>query len=153
MKTLNKTTLIGHLGADPEARETPAGLVVNLRLATAERGTDKTTGEIREKTEWRRIVLWRRLAEIARDSLKKGERVYLEGRLQTRKWTDASGQERWTTEILAHDRILLGGNPRPSGNPPSPTPSPTSHRFRTTPTPQSPATSATPDFADEDLPF
>ena len=125
MKTRNKTTLIGPLGADPEARETPAGLV----------------------------VLWRRLAEIARDSLKKGERVYLEGRLQTRKWTDANGQERWTTEILAHDRILLGGNPRPSGNPPSPTPSPTSHRFRTTPTPQSPATSATPDFADEDLPF
>ena len=119
MKTRNKTTLIGPLGADPEARETPAGLV----------------------------VLWRRLAEIARDSLKKGERVYLEGRLQARKWTDASGQERWTTEILAHDLILLGGSPRPSGTQNHPTP-------RRTPTvPAAPQTPTTPDFADEDLPF
>ena len=108
-KSLNKVLLIGHLGSDPETRETRGGLVAHFNLATSERGTDKTTGERQERTEWHRIVLWRQLAEIARDSLKKGDRAYIEGSLQTRPWQTQDGQDRTTTEIVGHEWILLGG--------------------------------------------
>lgn len=100
MASLNKVLLVGHLGRDPDVRVTAQGApICNLSLATSERFKDKT-GESREVTEWHRVVLYRRLAEVARDHLKKGDLVYLEGSLKTRKWQDKSGQDRYTTEIV-----------------------------------------------------
>jgi single-strand DNA-binding protein len=110
MASINKVILIGNLGADPEMRATAAGdAVCHLRLATTEKWKDRTTGEARETTEWHRVVLYRRLAEIAGDYLKKGSPVYIEGRLHTRKWQDKEGNERTTTEIEAHELKMLGG--------------------------------------------
>ncbi len=107
---VNKVILIGNLGADPEKRETPAGLTItNLRLATSEQWTDKQSGEKRENTEWHRVVLFGRLGEIAAQYLGKGSQVYIEGRIQTRKWQGQDGQDRYTTEIVANDMQLLGG--------------------------------------------
>jgi single-strand DNA-binding protein len=109
MASLNKVILIGNLGADPEQRAFPNGdAICNLRLATTENWKDKSTGEARENTEWHRVVLYRRLAEIAGQYLKKGSQVYVEGRLRTRKWQDKDGQERYTTEIEASEMKMLG---------------------------------------------
>lgn len=110
MSSLNKVLLIGRLGRDPEVRFTAAGdPVCTLNVATSERFKDKS-GEQRENTEWHRVVLYRRQAEVARDYLKKGALVFLEGSLKTRKWTDKNGQERYTTEIEAREMKMLGGN-------------------------------------------
>ena len=100
--SLNKVQLIGNLGRDPEVRTTKTGdPVVHLALATGESWRDKSTGERKEKTEWHRVVIWNtHLAETAKQYLRKGSKVYLEGQLQTRKWTDKSGQEKFTTEIV-----------------------------------------------------
>jgi single-strand DNA-binding protein len=107
---VNKVILLGNLGADPEKRETPSGLVItNLRIATTEQWTDKQTGEKRDSTEWHRVVLFGRLGEIAAQYLQKGSQVYIEGRLQTRKWQGQDGQDRYTTEIVAGEMQLLGG--------------------------------------------
>ncbi|TVP88525.1 MAG: single-stranded DNA-binding protein [Thioalkalivibrio sp.] len=107
---VNKVILIGNLGADPEKRETPAGLTItNLRLATTEQWTDKQSGEKRENTEWHRVVLFGRLGEIAAQYLGKGSQVYIEGRIQTRKWQGQDGQDRYTTEVVANEMQLLGG--------------------------------------------
>jgi single-strand DNA-binding protein len=112
MATLNKATLIGHLGHDPEMRYTSAGEpVAHLAIATTETWKDKATGAKREATEWHRVVLYRRLAEIAGEYLKKGSHVYVEGRLQTRKWTGKDGIERQTTEIIGDDLRMLGARP------------------------------------------
>ena len=109
MASLNKVLLVGHLGRDPDVRVTAQGdPICNLSLATSERFKDKT-GESREVTEWHRVVLYRRLAEVARDHLKKGDLVYLEGSLKTRKWQDKSGQDRYTTEIEGREMKMLGG--------------------------------------------
>jgi single-strand DNA-binding protein len=109
MASLNKVILIGNLGADPETRTTASGeAICNLRLATTEKWKDKATGEARETTEWHRVVLYRRLAEIARDYLRKGSAVYIEGRLRTRKWQDKEGKERSTTEIEGNELKMLG---------------------------------------------
>ena len=99
---INKAILVGHLGQDPEVKYTAGGAAVTtLSLATSESWKDKDTGTDQEKTEWHRVVLWRRLAEIAGEYLKKGSKVYIEGQLQTRKWTDQqSGQEKYTTEVV-----------------------------------------------------
>lgn len=99
---LNKVMLIGHLGADPEMRSTQDGRpVANLRVATSERWRDKNTGERREKTEWHRVVVFNEgLCKVIEQYLKKGSKVYLEGQLQTRKWTDQSGAERYSTEVV-----------------------------------------------------
>lgn len=106
---LNKVTLIGNLGADPEVRFMPSGgSVANISLATTRRWKDKQTGERREATEWHRVVFFNRLAEIAGEYLKKGSQIYVEGRLQTRKWQDQNGQDRYTTEILAEEMHMLG---------------------------------------------
>jgi single-strand DNA-binding protein len=107
---VNKVILIGHLGADPESRQTPGGTTVtNLRLATSEQWKDKQSGEMKEQTEWHGIVLWNRLGEIAAQYLKKGAHVYIEGKLQTRKWQDKQGVDRYTTEIVASEMQMLGG--------------------------------------------
>ena len=105
---VNKVILIGNLGRDPEIRYMPnGGAVANLALATSEVWKDKTTGEQQEKTEWHRVVLFRRLAEIAGEYLKKGSKVYIEGKLQTRKWQDNQGQDRYTTEIVGNELQML----------------------------------------------
>lgn len=109
MASVNKVILVGNLGADPEMRYMPSGdPIANLRLATTDSYKDKTSGERKETTEWHRVVMFNRLAEIAGQYLKKGSQVYLEGRIQTRKWTDKEGQERYSTEIVANEMKMLG---------------------------------------------
>ena len=101
MRGINKVILIGNLGQDPEVRYMPNGnAVTNLSVATMESWKDKQTGETHERTEWHRVVVFGKLAEIAGEYIKKGTQVYLEGQLQTRKWQDQSGQDRYTTEIV-----------------------------------------------------
>ena len=108
MASLNKVLIIGHLGRDPEVRVTAAGdPICTLNIATSERFRDKA-GEQREATEWHRVVLYRRLAEIGRDYLRKGSQVFIEGSLKTRKWTDKTGQERYTTEVEGREMKMLG---------------------------------------------
>lgn len=105
---VNKVILIGNMGRDPEVRYTPNGLAVaNITIATSEAWKDKQTGENQERTEWHRIVMYARLAEIAGEYLRKGSKVYIEGRLQTRKWQDKNGQDRYTTEIIADSLQML----------------------------------------------
>ncbi|RIZ71636.1 MAG: single-stranded DNA-binding protein [Methylococcales bacterium] len=106
---LNKVTLIGNLGADPEVKYMPTGdAVANITLATSMRWKDRQTGERKESTEWHRVVFFRRLAEIAGEYLKKGSQVYVEGHLRTRKWQDQAGLDRYTTEIVADELHMLG---------------------------------------------
>ena len=110
MASVNKVILVGNLGADPETRFMPNGdAVANIRLATTESWKDKASGEKKEITEWHRVVLYRKLGEIAGQYLKKGSAVYIEGRIRTRKWQDKEGQERYTTEIEANEMQMLGG--------------------------------------------
>ncbi|MFC0445933.1 single-stranded DNA-binding protein [Pseudidiomarina halophila] len=109
---INKVILIGNLGADPEIRYTQNNTAIaNLSIATSETWKDKQTGEPREQTEWHRCVAYRRLAEIAGEYLKKGSKVYVEGRLQTRKWQGQDGVERYTTEIVINEMQMLDGRP------------------------------------------
>lgn len=108
MPGINKVILVGNLGKDPILRYTPDGTpVVNLSIATSNVWKDKNSGERREKTEWHRIVIWRRLAEICNEYLKKGRQVYIEGKLQTRSW-EKDGITRYTTEIIASEVVFLG---------------------------------------------
>lgn len=107
---INKVILIGNLGADPEVRYTPANTAVcNISVATTDQWRDKQTGEPQEKTEWHKVVMFNRLGEIAGEYLKKGSKVYIEGRLQTRKWQGQDGQDRYTTEIVANEMQMLDG--------------------------------------------
>lgn len=105
---VNKVMLIGNLGQDPEVRFMPNGnAVANVTVATSESWKDKSTGANQERTEWHRVVFFRRLAEVVGEYLKKGSKVYIEGKLQTRKWQDQSGQDRYTTEIVADQMQML----------------------------------------------
>ncbi|MEM1089430.1 MAG: single-stranded DNA-binding protein [Pseudomonadota bacterium] len=105
---INKVILVGNLGNDPDTRYTASGAAVsNLSVATSRSWRDKQSNEMREETEWHRVVLFGRLGEIAAEYLRKGSKVYLEGRLQTRKWQDKQGQDRWTTEIIADEMQML----------------------------------------------
>jgi single-strand DNA-binding protein len=114
MASINRVIIIGNLGADPEMRTLPSGeALCNLRVATTDKWKDRDTGDTRENTEWHRVVLYRRLAEIAGQYLKKGSPVFIEGRLRTRKWQDRDGQERYTTEIDASEMQMLGSRPTP----------------------------------------
>ena len=107
---INKVILVGNLGADPETRYMPSGsAVTNLSVATSESWKDKQTGEQKERTEWHKVVMFDRLAEISAEYLRKGSQVYIEGKLQTRKWQDRDGNDRWTTEIRANEMQMLGG--------------------------------------------
>ncbi|MEM7250564.1 MAG: single-stranded DNA-binding protein [Pseudomonadota bacterium] len=115
---INKVILVGNLGADPETRYMPSGgAVTNVRIATSDSWRDKQSGEQRERTEWHRVVFFNRLAEIAAEYLRKGSQIYIEGRLQTRKWQGQDGQDRYTTEIVANEMQMLGG--RGGGSAPS----------------------------------
>lgn len=110
MASVNKVILVGNLGADPETRYAPSGdAICNIRLATTDSWKDKSTGEKREATEWHRVVLYRKLGEVAGQYLRKGSQVYIEGRIKTRKWQDKDGQDRYTTEIEADTMQMLGG--------------------------------------------
>ena len=107
---INKCIFIGNLGADPETRHTAGGnAVTNLRIAVSESWRDKESGEKQERTEWVNIVMFNKLAEIADEYLRKGSKVYVEGKLQTRKWQDRDGNDRWTTEIVAREMQMLDG--------------------------------------------
>jgi single-strand DNA-binding protein len=110
MASVNKVILVGNLGADPETRFLPSGeAVANLRIATTETWKDKQSGERKEATEWHRVSFFGRIAEVCGQYLKKGSQVYVEGRIQTRKWQDKDGQERYTTEIRGEEMKMLGG--------------------------------------------
>lgn len=118
MASINKVILVGNLGADPESRTLASGdLVCNLRMATSDKWKDKTTGEPREATEWHRIVLFRGLAQIASRYLKKGDPIYVEGKLRTRKWQGNDGVDRYTTEIEAFELKMLGSRRQDEDSP------------------------------------
>lgn len=117
--SLNKVTIIGTLGRDPETRYMPnKEAVTTISVATNESWNDKASGEKKEVTEWHRVTFYRKLAEIAGEYLKKGSHIYLEGRLQTRKWTDKEGVERYTTEIISDTMKMLGGRQNQEDNSP-----------------------------------
>ena len=110
MGTVNRVILVGNLGKDAEVRFTPGGAAVStLSLATTEVWNDKSSGQRQERTEWHRVVLWGKQAETLNDYLKKGKQIYVEGRLQTRKWQDRDGNDKYTTEIRSDRIVLLGG--------------------------------------------
>ena len=109
---VNKVILIGNLGNDPDVRYTAGGAAVsNISLATTDSWKNKESGDLQEKTEWHRVVFFGRLAEIVAEYLKKGSQIYVEGRLQTRKWQDKDGNDRYTTEIVANEMQMLGSRP------------------------------------------
>lgn len=142
---VNKVILVGNLGQDPETRYMPSGsAVTNLRIATSEQWKDKQTGERQEKTEWHSVAMFGRLAEVAAEYLRKGSQVYIEGRLQTRKWQDKQGNDRYTTEIVANDMQMLGGR---GGTAPMMSESPSRGAAQ-----PAPASSGSDDF-DDDIPF
>jgi len=151
---INKVILIGNLGKDPEVKYMTSGeAVTNITVATSEGWKDKSTGEQVEKTEWHRVVFFRRLAEIAGEYLKKGSKVYIEGKLQTRKWQGQDGQDRYTTEIVANEMQMLDGR---GGSAPMNAPSSSAKPQQQQPAMASEAASAPSggyaDF-DDDIPF
>jgi single-strand DNA-binding protein len=158
---INKVILIGNLGKDPETRYMPSGgAVTNLTLATSESWKDKQTGEQKENTEWHRVVFFNRLAEIAAEYLRKGSKVYVEGRLQTRKWQGQDGQDRYTTEIVANEMQMLDSRGSGGGSYEAP-PVPTSSHPQSSAAPQPQGSSPSPkpaaqpmtDDFDDDIPF
>lgn len=121
MASLNRAEIIGNLGKDPEIRRTQDGTpVASISIATNEKWKDKNTGQDREEVEWHRVVLWNRLAEIAEQYLRQGNQVFIAGKLKTRKWTDKSGVERYTTEIVARELMMLGSREGGSNRSPHP---------------------------------
>ncbi len=152
---INKVILIGNLGADPEVRYMPSGgAVANLRLATTEAWKDRQTGDQQERTEWHRVVCFGRLGEVAGEYLRKGSKVYIEGKLQTRKWQGQDGQDRYTTEIVASDMQMLDSRGGAS-NYQEPTEGQweqPAQRSSPQPPPSGPASQPPGDF-DDDIPF
>lgn len=119
MRGVNRVTLIGNVGADPETRYTQTGsAITTLRLATSETWTDKQSGQKQERTEWHRIKVFGKLAEIAGEYVKKGRQLYIEGSIRTEKYTDKEGAERFSTDIIANEMQLLGGGERQGGDAP-----------------------------------
>ncbi len=154
---INKVILVGNLGQDPEVRYTANGAAVaNISIATSEQWTDKQSGQKQERTEWHRVVLFGRLGEIAGEYLKKGSQVYLEGKLQTRKWQDQNGQDRYTTEIVANEMQMLGGRGGASdysqGGAPAQQSAPRQQQGGGAPAPAASGGSNFDDF-DDDIPF
>ena len=145
---VNKVIIVGNLGNDPDTRYMPSGTAVtNLSVATSRSWKDKQSGEQKEHTEWHKVAMFDRLAEIAAEYLRKGSQVYIEGRLQTRKWQDKNGNDRWTTEIVANEMQMLGGRagsgaPAMNDAPPASAPPPSA----------SPPSRGSDDF-DDDIPF
>jgi len=116
MGSVNRAIVVGNLGKDPEVRYTQGGQpVANFTVATNEKWTDKTSGQLQERTEWHRIVVWGKLAEICGEYLKKGRQAFIEGRLQTREWTDKEGKKQYSTEIVANNVQFIGARPDGAG--------------------------------------
>jgi len=167
--SVNKVILVGRLGAEPESRAFPnGGSLCNLRLATSESWKDKQTGERKERTEWHRVTLNNRLGEIAQQYLHKGSQVYIEGRIQTRKWQDQSGQDRYSTEIIGNEMRMLdskgansGGDDAPAYQQQAPAaPHQQQQPYNPAPQPASPqagpdygAPQGAADYLDDDIPF
>ncbi len=146
---VNKVILIGNLGRDPETRAMPSGMTVcNLNIATSESWKDRQTGEQQERTEWHRVVLFNRLAEVAAEYLHKGSQVYIEGSLRTRKWQDKQGVERYTTEIVANEMQMLGSRGAGAGGT-----APEGARERVEAEPVGAETGGERDEFDDDIPF
>ncbi len=144
---INKVIIVGNLGGDPETRYMPSGsAVTNLTVATNESWKDKQTGEQKDRTEWHKVAMFNRLAEVAAEYLRKGSQVYIEGKLRTRKWQDKNGQDRWTTEIIADEMQMLGGRGGSGGGS-----APMSSGQDSGP-PSTPPQSGPDDF-DDDIPF
>ena len=149
MAGVNKAILIGHLGSDPEVRYTPDGTAVaNFNIATSREWKDRATGEKKKQTEWHRIVVFRRLAEICGEYLSKGSQIYIEGHLQTREWQDKDGNKRTTTEIVASQMQMLGsrGSNQSSGQ----SSGPSSYKA---PSESSTSASSYPAPEEDDIPF
>ena len=146
---LNKVMLIGNLGSDPEIRYTAAGApVANISLATAESWRDKDNGELREKTEWHRVVFFGKVAETVEKYVSKGSQIYVEGKLQTRKWQDKEGNDRYTTEIIAGEMRMLGKRGENIASPNNETINPPARASKSADLPNEPA-----EFIDDDIPF
>lgn len=152
---VNKVILIGNLGVDPEVRYSPNGsAVTNIRIATSESWRDKQTGDTQERTEWHRVVFFGKLAEIAGEYLRKGSKVYIDGRLQTRKWQNKEGQDQYTTEIVANDMQMLDSRGGGAGAGMGDNQAPARGNRPQQPSRQQPATqSEPPDDFDDDIPF
>ena len=147
MASVNRVTIVGNLGRDPELRTFPSGdQVANVTIATTDKWKDKQTGEMKEATEWHRVVFNGRLAEIVGQYLRKGSQVYVEGSLRTRKWTDQSGVEKYSTEIRADQMQMLGGRPEGAAPAPAPRPAPA-------PPPAQRSAGSGFDDMDDDIPF
>ena len=154
MASVNKVIIVGNLGRDPEMRTFPSGdQVANVTVATTDKWKDKQTGEMKEATEWHRITFNGRLAEIAGQYLRKGSQVYVEGSLRTRKWTDQSGVEKYSTEIRADSLQMLGGRPDGASAPTTAArPAPPPQRQAPAPAPRG-STGSGFDDMDDDIPF
>lgn len=149
---VNKVILIGNLGNDPEVRYTPSGsAVANVNLATSETWRDKQSGELQDRTEWHRVVFFNRLAEIVGEYLRKGSKIYVEGTLRTRKWTDKNGVERYTTEIIANEMHILDS--RSGGSHAHHSSDEAEHPTTPANSPQGPHEAAMHDNFDDDIPF
>ena len=153
MGTVNKVIIVGNLGRDAEVRRTPGGTAVStISVATTESWTDKSSGERQERTEWHRIVIWGKTAESLEQYLLKGRQVYVEGKLQTRKWQDRDGNDKYTTEIRSDRIVLLGGRGDGGGGggygsrPSTPTPAPAA-------SPASGPAPGPPELTEDDIPF
>ena len=144
---INKVILVGNLGADPETKYGPSGdAITNLRIATSESWTDKNTGQKQERTEWHRVVVFKKLAEICAEYLRKGSQVYIEGSLRTRKWQDKEGRDQYTTEIVASEMQMLGG--KGGGDAPA-----RERQEERKPAATAPAAGGFDDGGDDDIPF
>ena len=154
---VNKAIIVGTLGQDPEIRYTAnGGAVANISVATNESWRDKATGEAQERTEWHRIVMFGKLAEIAQQYLKKGSQAYFVGRIQTRKWQDNEGKDRYNTEIVANEMLMLGGRPGGGGGAPMDSGGQSQPQSQSQSEPQSkpaPANTAPMDDGFDDIPF
>lgn len=154
--SVNKVILLGRLGVDPESRAFPnGGSICNLRIATSESWKDKQTGERQERTEWHRVVLRNKLGEIAQQYLRKGSQVYIEGRIQTRKWQNQNGEDQYTTEIVGREMTMLDGKPASTGQQQSNNGAYQSSNYQQKPASQSagPDYGGGGDYYDDDIPF
>jgi single-strand DNA-binding protein len=151
---INKVILVGNLGADPETRYTASGAAItNIRIATSESWKDKQTGDQQERTEWHKVVFFNRLAEVAGEYLRKGSQVYVEGSLRTNKWQDQSGQDHYSTEVIASEMQMLGGRGGDGGDRPQQSGGFRDKRQSQSDQPRVAEPTGDSGFAEDDIPF
>lgn len=152
--SVNKCILVGRLGAEPESRAFPnGGSICNLRLATTETWKDKQTGERKERTEWHRVTLQNHLGNIAQKYLHKGAQIYIEGRIQTRKWQDQSGQDRYSTEIVANEMTMLDAKRDDAASDAAQQQAQVNRQYGAPQPASAPQQQTPPDYLDDDIPF